>query len=433
MKQSFFYILILMFIALPAVSYAKDEGENANSSESGSEPEVKSGTESENTTKTKEATQASEALVAPDLSSLVFYMEPSLNMSLGYELSDGDVHLILEMDHNPTLGQFIFGFHNFYPDHKVSNVIFENHQFGFNNKPVTLLPMIEVQNMGQDSVKFILGTQKFRTHQRINLSKILRYQSDRGLLLDQSGTRYKYDDILEIKIYASKPFNENRQSVRDYSYMSIPVQGVSANEVHQIYGHQVLADKQELTSYQIGDQIQLGPEFKIPYRSKNTQWIVRPELSQKDLLTYELVGNPQVGDTYTLLSQFIGFSKALPKLKKGFMWVILDEQEDFVTYIMAKEQPKLSTNIMLKYVQRMLMDLAPIHQNGEDLSQALANYLSHSPLPIRASRLTEVTEQILKLEDPQDILNFLNHEQYNYPIIESEIQFEAGQCQSFLN
>ena len=380
------------------------------------------------------------ATQAPDLTNFVFNIDPSLNMSLGYEVSQGDVHLIIEMDHNPTQDQFVFGFHKISPDFAISQVIFENKHFGFNNKSVALLPMIEVQNLGTDSVKFILGTKVNRTHQRINLTKILKEQADKGLLRGSEGQVFSYDDIMEIQVFAKQPMNSNAPSAKKFVYLGIPMPESNNSKIQQIFGEQVLADLTEIATYEVGDTVQIQPGYKIPYRSKDTQWVLRPELNgSEDLITYELIANPKVGDRFSVPKSVEVNPQILPKLKSGYLWVLVEESEESMTFMMAQESAKLSPSIMIKYTKSIIATLDSANQKGQDLRAALINYLENSPLQFQPERLTQVADSILGLNQMQQILQLLMQEQYNYPVLNLNAETtatessSASQCTSFLS
>jgi hypothetical protein len=278
MSLNLYFLLIFLLLSPTSWAAASESNEaiinkvlkNLTSSDDESSPEA-SDSEGESVDESSdEATDEAESAAnqpatsnqAPDLTNFVFNIDPSLNMSLGYEVSQGDVHLIIEMDHNPTQDQFVFGFHKINPDYGISQVIFENKQFGFNNKSVALLPMIEVQNLGTDSVKFILGTQVNRTHQRINLTKILKEQADKGLLRGSEGQIFSYDEVMEIQVFAKQPINNNSESAKKFVYLGIPMPESNNSKIQQIFGEQVLADLTEIATYEAGDTVQIQSGFK---------------------------------------------------------------------------------------------------------------------------------------------------------------------------
>ncbi len=353
-------------------------------------------------------------------------------MSIGFEIINGEVFLILEMDHNPTQDEFTFGFYKAYPEVKKFNVIKENKSFGFNNKPVALLPMIEIHNSETGAVKFISDSEVYRTHQRINISDLVKEQSDLGILRDPEGKLYRYDDILEIQVLALKAFNESRPSIREYKSLKIPFRETKEGQIHQIYGTEPLTDLSEIGRYNVGDKIQIGVEFKIPYHSKDTQWVIRPEQSDAELLTYELILNPKVGDRFTVPSNGLNLEQVLPQLKSGYFWFPLEVTESATNYVMAPENAKLSPNIIYKYIQSMLKNVGSAHQNGQDINQALKDFLKNSPLKIRPDRLEFVTEEISKMNQIEPILQLLMTEQYNFPVLQTPNLDSENQCRLYL-
>lgn len=439
MKLYFFVFFLVV------VSFIKDPLANTNSFQLPlrlESEETFNGSESSPETSNQNEQQANlnsqpntRTATQPDISSLLFYLDPNLNLSMGFEVNHGEVHLIIEVDHNPTQDQFVFTFSSLYPDLQPVSVIKENLRFGFQNKPVAMLPMIEIQNLGSDSVKYIPGSETFRTHQRINLSKILKEQSDLGRLMDTSGQKYRYEDIVEIRIYALKPFNEGRPSVNDFKLISIPFQGVRDSQIHQILGTQPLADFNEQGKYKVGDQIQLSPQHKLPHRSKDTQWVVLPDLSDPNLLTYELIHNPIVGEKITVSVSAIGFPKVLPKLKSGYFWFQMEEVDGRVTFVMAEEKAKLSPSILLKYIQAMTLVLDNANRNGQDLKESLIAFFKTTPIQIRLDRLEIVVGEILKLNTNEfgSVLQVLMFEQYHFPVIKNTGSSESqSQCVQFL-
>lgn len=414
-----------------------EESKSVDSSKDSTEEGDKESTEesSEETPAKAEAENQAVPQAIVDPTKVVYILDPALNISIGYEVNDGDVHLIVEMDHNPSKDEFIFDFQRLSNMKEIiSSVLMENQRFGFKNRPVAMMPLIEVQNMNTGAVKFILGANNYRTYQRVNLSKILRAKSDRGQLIDPSKMAYDFEDIKEIQIITKTGINDRSQVPVLFNYLSIPLDSAVPNVVHQIYGTQTLADISELGKYNVGDLIQVEEGYKMPYRSKDTQWVMRPELTEGETATYQLIENPKLGDRYTLPAAVANWHLGLPKLKEGYVWVLFDETSEERAFVMAQDSAKLSPKILVKYIKGMAATLDSAYQKGQDLAKTLTSFFQKSPIQIQAHRLPIVVETLLSMNDIDQMLKFLMLEQRNYPVIElSTDRSNANQCSAFLN
>lgn len=370
----------------------------------------------------------------PDLASMIFYLDPSLNLSLGFEINDGDVHLIVEMDHNPTRNEFVFSFDKVIPNLRIDTVGLGNASFGFHNLPIAFLPMIEIDSPQTSSAKFILGEDNFRTHQRVNLTKILRELANKGMLIDTEGNDYEVSMIKDFEITVKvSPTSESK--ARKIHKLRISTSGASQDKIIQIYGEQKLAELVELHIYEVGDVIQLPQGYKIPYRSKSTQWVIKPEQSTDTHFSYQLINNPNVGDQYTIPVAAENIERVLPKVKKGYMWFESERTETEITYLMIQESVKFNPNILYRYLKNMFSNLEKDEALGIDSTTSVLKSLSQMPISFRSERLEVIVPQILAAEDPSQIMQILMMEQYYYPVIKVDSlnkNQSINQCSGFL-
>jgi hypothetical protein len=367
-----------------------------------------------------------------DLNSYIFNLDPSLNISLGLEINKGDIFLIIEMDHNPTRSEFTFRYDVLVPGFKAAIVNLENQQFGFHNKPVARLPMIELEPSTTSSAKFIIGSETHRTYQRVNLSKVLRELFNSGLLLDENALLHNVSDIMEIAILTNRPISQD-SNIRTMNEVRILPGKYSENKVYQIFGDQILADISEQAEYQVGDQIKLKPNYKIPHRSSDTQWIILPENSNEDFLVYQLIANPKVGDLYTIPAIAEGMERVLPKLKQGYVWVKLSQDENSITYSLAQTNAILSPSILLRYIRSMIIAVTAAEEKKSDPIPLIKEHILKIPIKFQQDRLENLFKTIETSTSVEEMVRALMIEQYYFPNIEIAPTTSVNQCAGYLN
>ncbi len=442
--QSVFFILLnLSFTTLLAVEVPTPANENKpiSKEQADAQPKETSKPEAQKESVTSTASpkvNADDAKASkPDLAAMLFYLDPSLNVSLGYEVSEGDVHLIVEMDHNPTRNEFVFSFEHVIQGFRIDTVGLGNAHFGFHNLPTALLPMIEIEKPENSSAKFILDEDNFRTHQRINLTAVLRDLSNKGLLIDTENNDFLVGDIKDFQITVKMSNSES--SLQKISKLKISSSGSVPDKIIQIYGQQQLAELLELKNYEVGEFIQLPQDYKIPYRSKDTQWIIIPDQSTESYVTYQLIANPKVGDQYRIPLSSENINRVLPKLKKGYIWFDLERTETEITYLMIDDSVKVNPNVLIRYLKNMFVNLQKDEVKGIDSTASVLRSLAQMPFTLRSERLEVIVPEILAAQDPNEIMKILMIEQYQYPVIKidstlqgSKASSSVNQCLSFL-
>lgn len=375
----------------------------------------------------RESKTSSNREVTLDLPSKVFSLDPSLNISLGVEVTNGETYLIIEMDHNPLRNGFIFRFDLLYPGLKTDTVALKNEFFGFKNRPVAQLPLIEVES---ENARFITNSSKHRTHQRVNLSKVLRELEDIGRLMTADEQKYSPNDIKEYLLLVKKPSSKNG---KDFSLSTLQINPstLEIDKIHQIYGSETLTDLKELNSYKVGDVISVPQDHKMPYRSHSTQWVLLPKKSTSSKSVYKLISNPQVGDQYKVSTSFENLEKALPKAKAGFLWVKVNEENGVSTFSLARENAKLSPNVLMKYLKHFSKNVALESQNGVDIEAHLPELLKkYIPIDFIEERLPALADTFINAKHPTEMLVALMQEQEMSPSV--DLKRPAGKCEGFL-
>ncbi len=368
----------------------------------------------------------------PKLSSFLFQLDSAFNISLGVERNNNDTYLIIEMDHNPSRNEFVFRYDTVAPGRITSLVVLKSQAFGFNNKPVAVLPMIEIESPNNSSAKFIVDSKNQRTHQRVNLSKVLRDLYAKSLLLSLDGKSHNPEYIEEINILTLRPISEEKLATEFYE-IKIPFRTFKEDQVIQIFGSEPLAELSEPAEFKIGEQIKLKPNFKIPHRSKSTQWIIKPTQNSGDYLVYELIENPKLGDQYTIPSIAENVDRVLPKTKNGQLWVKVAQTSSSITYKLRNPNTKLNPSILYRYIKTFITSVDKEIQSGSAPASAVIKSLPLIPIKILDNRVAEVANSILSINPTnplEQILEVLINEQDH--TLNSEIETEASSCTVYL-
>lgn len=366
-----------------------------------------------------------------DLGSFLFFENAELNFSLGLEKTKGEVFLILEMDHNPSRNEFVLRFDRVAQDVKVQMLQRENAFFGFNNKLVLNLPLIEVNTVNPHSARFVMDAENHRTSQRINLTKLMNELAKETMLFDEKGNLYRAEDIREVILMTKKSFIEKGEG-QVLNQTRIVLDELQNERIVQLIGEKPLSDIVDAKRYRVGNNIKLREGYKLPHRTADTQWVALPHLSTSEYVTYKLVKNPELGQRYLVKSGLELSERVLPKIPEGLQWVKEAESAKQTVYVLKEKFTGVSSQTLARYVNSLVMSLA--QSTPETALSSVLTSLRMMPLQMEEARMESMAKSILTLESPEQVLDFLTKEQEI--ILQSQAKQNAalavGSCRKYL-
>lgn len=368
--------------------------------------------------------------------SYLFNLDSSLDLSLGVEIVNGETFLIIEMDHNPSRNEFVFGFNYVAPHQQHVSVQLDNAPFGFKNKISAKLPMLEMEAQDSSHTKFIKDAQNSRTTQRVNMSKIVRRLSDAFGLIDRDGTHYMDSDIDSLSILMTKPLS-NESKINNVHEIKITIPGLTEGQIHQIHGTKLLSDLNEQTKYSVGATIIVKPNYKIPNAPVGAQWVLIPKRNETKDLTYKLIQDPKIGDEFSISTFAENILGALPSLEGNLVWTKVRTTAKKSIYKIVAQKEKLSPSVLLRYTNNVLRQIPTDVKSGITLEDAIKKAMQSSPILYLESRLPEITATIAQANSISEVVGKLLAEQELYFKFKAQEQqtttSQANMCSSFLN
>ena len=349
-----------------------------------------------------------------DLREFVLNLEPDLKFSMGVERQNGELYLIIEMDHNPGRNSIVLTPEQAGIKPQLVGVARGNRRIGFNNDPFVLLPILEVTGVeGTDRpTRFISGSKEMRTQQKINLTEVVEALAVAGRLFDPvNGSLYKASDIEKVGLIVSeaKEGGHNKVEVIKFAFAD-----VKESEVLQIKGEVPLSDIEEKSRYVIGDRVEVKVDFKVPAAGRGTHWSLQ-SFSSDGSANYKLVPMPKLGDKYSLPIE--AAASFLPKAKKGTQWVKLSENNKRQVFQLVETVKLVGESVLARYVEAYNTSVKG--RSKIEASLSTADFIKNLPFKVPKEFRSSVVKIITEAE-PGQILPLLIQLQKQLPVAEVE-------------
>lgn len=326
-----------------------------------------------------------------DINTLIFKAEAELNFSAGIERKNGEIFLIVEMDHNISRNRFILGL-EFMQGQPIA-VMRESLAYGFANKPVVYLPLIEAPaeaGLNNESVKFLADSSNNRTYQRINLTEVLNGLSSQGRLVDvRTGDLFQAKEIMELSLLVLEAKGEN--APMDMSPLRFLLDSLKEGEILQLKGNQPLSDLSERSQFKLGSTVSLEANYKLPKAKEGQHW--KPvSVEANGEIVYKLTKNPsKIGESYAL-PKGLGF-EFLPETPKGLMWLSTGEANSVQQFQLIEAYNGLSPNILGRYVMALVQSLEQVTTEAE-FNNKIEEFFKKLPFEIEEGRKEQLIERM---------------------------------------
>jgi hypothetical protein len=221
--------------------------------------------------------------IQTQIDSLMFRDFADLDTSFAIRKEDGRIFLIIEIDHNIHGNYFVLNPAQAGIDKAGETIVAkENLAFGFNNKNVVYLPVLEMAANYQRTDLFVLNKANNRTQQQIDITKLLNAASVANSMVDVNSGTYSLSDIHEIA-FGFKVSKTDGPTNLEFS--KVDLKALKDGETLLIYG-KTPVESLALFELDISRQ-NFKPKLSSPIIYRYFSPFVRLLLTGKNLTTYE--------------------------------------------------------------------------------------------------------------------------------------------------